>query len=418
MMRPHFIPAPAISITACRACNSNRLEPILDLGETPLADRLLTAEQLNQPELIAPLKVVFCHGCSLMQITETVDPDVLFGNEYPYYSSVSPALQAHFKDSAERLIAGQKLGPGSCVIEAASNDGYLLRHFQTRGITVLGIDPAAGPAQTAQSKGVKTLIRFFSLDLARELRSEGWAADVFAANNVLAHVADLTGFVDGVRTLLKARGLWVIEVPYLIDLVNHGEFDTIYHQHLCYFSLTSLNHLIRRHGLFVNAVERTPIHGGSLRVLVGKNPQPDSSVQELLDFERTIGADQYGYYHEFGARVKTVIEDLIELLQRLRRTGSRIAGYGAAAKACTLMSVAGIDGTLIDYLVDLNPFKQGRFMTGNHLAIHPPAKLLKDKPEYLLVLAWNFADEIVKQQARFREGGGRFVVPIPDLRVL
>jgi hypothetical protein len=228
----------------------------------------------------------------------------------------------------------------------------------------------------------------------------------------------LPGFVDGVATLLKDRGIWVIEVPYLIDLVNHGEFDTIYHQHLCYFSLTSLNNLVRRHGLFVNGVERTPIHGGSLRVLVGKNSNPDSSVQELLHFEQTIGADQYGYYQEFGARVKTVIGELIELLQRLRRTGSRIAGYGAAAKACTLMSVAGIDATLIDYLVDLNPFKQGRFMTGNHLAIHPPAKLLEDRPEYLLVLAWNFADEIVKQQARFREDGGRFVVPIPELRVL
>jgi SAM-dependent methyltransferase len=418
MMRPRFTRAPGISITACRGCGAKHLEPILDLGETPLADRLLTAEQLEQAEFIAPLKVVFCPACSLMQITETVNPDVLFGDEYPYYSSVSPALQAHFKAGADKLITRQNLGPGSLVIEAASNDGYLLRHFQEHGIAILGIDPATGPAQTAQAKGIRTLIRFFSLDLARQLRSEGWEADVFAANNVLAHVADLNGFVEGAATLLKDRGLLAIEVPYLIDLINHCEFDTIYHQHLCYFSLTALNHLLRRHGLFINRVERIPIHGGSLRVLVAKHSQPDSSVQTLLNYERRIGADQSGYYQEFGARVKTVIALLIEVLQQLRRTGDRIAGYGAAAKACTLMSVAGIDAQMIDYLVDLNPFKQGRFMSGNRLAIHPPMKLLEDKPEYLLILAWNFADEIIKQQSRFREGGGRFVVPIPEVRVV
>jgi SAM-dependent methyltransferase len=373
-------------------------------------------EQLAEADLVAPLDVVLCEECSLVQITETVSPEVLFCQNYPYFSSVSKALMKHFGDSARQIIAERKLGPDSLVVEAASNDGYMLRHFVEAGIPVLGVDPADGPAKKAQESGVRTLNTFFTKELAEQLFEEGNRADVFLANNVLAHVADLNGFTAGIARLLKDDGVAVIECPYLLDLIEHCEFDTIYHQHLCYFSITALVNLLRRHGLSLNEVVRTSIHGGSLRLFIEKKENVGESVTSLLDREKELGVDGLAYYESFAARVEKLKTDLIALLDKLKGEGKRIVGYGAAAKGCTLLAYCGVGSQYLDCIVDLNPVKHGRYMA-DRVRIEPPSKLLEDKPDSVLIIAWNFADEIMKQQREYRDQGGSFIVPVPEVRV-
>jgi SAM-dependent methyltransferase len=393
---------------------------VLSLGPMPLANALLSADELGEAEPRYALDLAFCRACALVQITETVAPEALF-REYLYFSSFSDTMLRHARSLVDRLITERGLTPDSRVIELASNDGYLLQYYKQRGIPVLGIEPAANVAQAAlRERGIPTLTEFFGLELARRLSGEAQQADAIHAHNVLAHVADLNGFVAGLGELLRPGGVAVIEVPYVREMIKRRAFDTIYHEHLCYFSLVSLERLFARHRLLIEHVEQVEIHGGSLRLFVGHPGDTASvrdSVAELREQERAWGADRVAAYEGFGREAATLRSSLLALLRDLKAQDRRIAGYGAAAKGTVLLNYAGLGPDTLEFVADRNPHKHGRYVPGVRVPILPAEALLEKQPDYALLLAWNLAGEVLEQQAEYRRRGGRFIVPIPELRI-
>jgi SAM-dependent methyltransferase len=404
---------------ACRSCESAALAPVLSLGATPLANSLLTEAQLTLPEPRFPLDVAFCGSCSLLQITSAPPPEDLF-SDYLYFSSFSETMLKHSRAIAHRVANQRELNDDSLVVEVASNDGYLLQFYKELGVPVLGIEPARNVALVAQEKrGIPTLVEFFGRALAQRLRDEGKLADVIHANNVFAHVPDLNGFVAGLATALKDGGVAIIEFPYVGDMIAHCEFDTIYHEHLSYFSLTAVDALTRRHGLVVVDVERLPIHGGSLRVFLEKgHGVAKSRAADLLEQEARDGVAGLPYYSQFATRVAELKDATRRLLGSLKGDGKTIAAYGAAAKGSTLLNYFGIGRETLDFVADRSTYKQNRFMPGVHVPIVSPDRLLERQPDYTLLLTWNFAEEILEQQAEYRLRGGKFVIPVPDCRIV
>jgi SAM-dependent methyltransferase len=410
----------SIRTSSCRSCGATALRNVLSLGRVPLANSLLRADQLEKPEPTYPLELAFCPECTLVQLLESVSPEQLF-REYLYFSSYSDAMVGHAGELAQRMVNERSLGPQSQVIEAASNDGYLLRHYSRAGVPVLGIEPALNIARVAQDQfGIPTRPEFFTEKLAEQLALEGKRADVFHAHNVLAHVPDLNGFVRGINTVLRPDGVAVVEAPYVRCLVDQCEFDTIYHEHLCYFSLTALARCFERNGLVIADAEVVPIHGGSLRIFA-KPARPGVTsgkrVRGLLQEEDRRGVTSWWFYESFARRVEALAASLRTRLASLKNSGQELAAYGASAKGATLLNFCGIGGDVLDFVVDRSQVKQGLYTPGTHLRIFDPGKLLESQPDYVLLLTWNFAEEILAQQDEFRRRGGRFIVPVPEVRV-
>jgi len=412
--------APDPATTPCRFCGTPLTESFADLGVSPPSNAYLAEADLRRMEPFYPLHAYVCANCLLVQLDEFQTPDQLFGH-YRYFSSFSESWLRHAERYAEAMIGRFSIGARSQVVEVASNDGYLLQFFHRRGVPVLGIEPATNVARAAEEKGITTLVRFFNVSTARNVVLMGKQADLLIGNNVLAHVPDLNGFVAGLKIALKPEGALTMEFPHLLKLVAFNQFDTIYHEHFSYFSLLTAARVFARHGLRLFDVEELETHGGSLRVFAcheGAGHQASGRVAALLSREREAGLERIESYRGFAENVRKVKRDLLSFLIRAKEDGKTVAGYGAPAKGNTLLNFCGIRTDLLDYTVDLSPHKQGLFLPGSRVPIFTPAKISETKPDYVLILPWNLQDEIMAQMGHIRDWGGRFVVPIPELKVL
>jgi SAM-dependent methyltransferase len=404
----------------CRFCATALHHTFVDLGMSPLCESYLRADQLNQMEPFYPLRAWVCGKCFLVQLEEYVTPERIF-SEYAYFSSYSDSWLKHAEGYTNLMIERFGLNKESCVVELASNDGYLLQYFIQKGIPSLGIEPAANVAAFAAKKGVPTLVKFFDRELARQLAAEGRAADLILGNNVLAQVPDLNSFVAGMKILLKPQGVITMEFPHLMRLMAQNQFDTIYHEHFSYFSLWTAEKIFAAHGIVLFDVEELPTHGGSLRIY-GKHAEDSSKdltgrFAESHARECAAGVDRLDTYSDFSQQVKETKWALLDFLIHARREGKTIAGYGAPGKGNTLLNYCGIRTDFIDYTVDRNPHKHGKFLPGTHIPILPPERIRETRPDYLLILPWNLKNEIIEQNSFIREWGGQFIVPIPQVRV-
>lgn len=403
----------------CLGCESKLPSAFLDLGEMPLANSYLESKDQDREETAYKLAVAYCPKCHLVQLTHRVAPEDLFSN-YLYFSSFSDAFLKHAEDMVESLSSRFALDDSSLVLEIGSNDGYLLQFFKQRGIPILGIEPAKNIAKVANQRSIPTLDIFFGSSSVNKILREKGQADVIIGNNVLAHVPLINDFLLSVNKCLKPAGSTVFEFPYLKDLLDHTEFDTIYHEHVFYYSLSAIKILAERAGLELYDVSKQDIHGGSLRVFLRKERQPEvsSNVREMLLEEKQYGIMGKDLYSNFGEKVEELKAKLVGLLQELKQAGKTIAACGAAAKGNTLLNYIGIDNNVIDFVVDRSPHKQGFLLPGTRIPILHQDELLKRMPDYTLILAWNFAEEIMGQQAEYRRRGGRFIIPIPQVRVM
>lgn len=400
----------------CRLCNHPHLSSIIPLGKMPLANAL-TKEKNGEQNRLYNLEVLLCDNCSLAQLKETVDPEVLF-KDYPYFTSNSQTMLESSRTLALHLA--QELSDDSLVMEVASNDGYLIKNYLKEGIKVLGIDPAENIAKVANQEGIPTLCAFFNATLARQLAKEGKMADVIHANNVMAHIPEINDFIQGIKTLLKPGGKGVIEVPYFLDLVEKLEFDTIYHEHVFYFSIKPLKRAFEKWGLELFAIEKIPLHGGSLRLFVGHQGDfpIDPLVSEMEEIEQKKGLHSKKTYQVFMKQVNQLKEDLLSCLNQLKEQGKKIAAYGASAKGTTLLNYFGISSDMIDFVVDKSPHKIGLFTPGTGLLIKDPSEMQKVKADAALLLAWNFAEEILREQKHYIDQGGSFILPLPEVKVI
>jgi SAM-dependent methyltransferase len=405
----------------CRFCRSRLQNVVVDLGMSPLCESYLSQEQLGQMEPFYPLRVYVCGECLLVQLEAFVSAEDIF-SEYAYFSSYSDSWVEHARAFAEEAITRLQLDTRSQVIELASNDGYLLQHFMSRGIPVLGIEPAANVAKVAQAKGIPTLVQFFGEKLATELAATGPKADLIVANNVLAQVPDLNDFVKGMKLLLKPAGVISVEFPHVVKTIMGNQFDQIYHEHFSYFSLTTVQRVFADHGLTTFDVRELPTHGGSLRVFArhdensAKRIEPD--VRAVLQQEAEAGFNRLDGYAGFAERVKETKCKLLSFLISAKRAGKTIVGYGAPGKGNTLLNYCGIRTDFLDFTVDRSPHKQGKYLPGTHIPILHPDKIKDARPDYVLILPWNLKNEIMAQLAYIRQWGGQFVVPIPQVNVV
>jgi C-methyltransferase C-terminal domain/Putative zinc binding domain/Methyltransferase domain len=407
-------------LPTCRFCSAPLRDTFVDLGMSPLCESYLRRDQLNGMEPFYPLHVRVCRACFLVQLEAYVSGEDIF-TEYAYFSSYSDSWVEHSRRYMEDAIGRLGLNDKSFVLELASNDGYLLQHFVRRGIPVLGVEPARNVAEVAERKGVPTLVEFFGIELARRVATGRGKADLILGNNVLAQVPDLNDFVGGMPLLLSPNGTITLEFPHLARLIEGNQFDTIYHEHYSYFSLFTTERIFARHGLRVFDVEELPTHGGSLRVwgCHAEDSRPETvRLHELRQRELAEGVDRLHYYADFGERVMRTKHNLLQFLIEARKTGKTVAGYGAPGKGNTLLNYCGIRTDFLEYTVDRNPYKHGRFLPGTHIPIYPPERLAQTRPDYILILPWNLKTEIVAQLQYAREWGARFVVPIPEVQII